>query len=76
MRLTRTETAILRALQAHGEGPVSVPEITRAVWGTRYIAADGNVVRVHIQNIRRKLGAEAIETVRFCGYRLAREVAA
>ncbi|MBQ7434033.1 MAG: winged helix-turn-helix transcriptional regulator, partial [Lachnospiraceae bacterium] len=40
-----------------------------AVWGNEYIGED-RLIDTHIKNIRHKLGADAIVTVKGVGYRL------
>jgi DNA-binding response OmpR family regulator len=70
VELTAREFAILEYL-ARREGEV-VPkrDILDNVWDGSFDGAD-NVVEVHVHALRRKLGADMIETVRGAGYRLA-----
>ena len=43
--------------------------LLRQVWGIDW-SRDGHLVEVHIGNLRRKLGADLVRTVRGVGYRL------
>lgn len=42
------------------------------VWGYDFIG-DEKTVNIHIMNLRRKLGADLIETIRGVGYRIDKE---
>ncbi|MCW4466764.1 response regulator transcription factor [Glutamicibacter sp. MNS18] len=69
VHLTPTEMKILLIL---GEDPgvvVSRSDILAEVWGYSW-DADHRVIDVHVQRLRRKIGASRIETVRGFGYRL------
>ena len=47
-------------------------ELARQVWG--YADDCGNkAINIHVMNLRRKLGADSVETVRGVGYRFAKE---
>jgi two-component system OmpR family response regulator len=45
--------------------------LDRLLKGGEEAEAASNALEVHVHNLRRKLGREAIETVRGRGYRLA-----
>jgi len=67
--ITAKEFALLEQLLLRAGEVVSKREIIEHVWDMAY---DGtpNIVEVYVSALRRKLGAEAIETVRGAGYRL------
>lgn len=68
--LTATEFDIL-ALLASAPGVVrSRSHLLEHVWGPEFVG-DDHLVDVHVANLRRKIGAEFIDTVRGVGYRLA-----
>lgn len=71
--LTWAERRIYDALAAAAPYPLEPREVARLAWaGAIVIAADEQLVRVHVRNIRRKLGQAAIETHHGRGYRLGR----
>ncbi len=70
IHLTPTEMRILLMLDREPGMVVSRTEILTEVWGYSW-DADHRVIDVHMQRLRRKVGAERIETVRGFGYRLA-----
>jgi DNA-binding response OmpR family regulator len=67
--VTAKEFALLEQLLLRVGEVVSKREIIEHVWDMAY---DGppNIVEVYVSALRRKLGAEVIETVRGAGYRL------
>jgi DNA-binding response OmpR family regulator len=67
--LTSREFAILECLARRAGEVVPKRDILDSVWDDAFDGPD-NVVEVHVHALRRKLGAEAIETVRGAGYRL------
>ena len=67
--LTSREFAILECLARRVGEVVPKRDILDSVWDDAFDGPD-NVVEVHVHALRRKLGAEAIETVRGAGYRL------
>ena len=72
LELTAREFALLHTLLA-APGRVFTREVLLAkLWGYDFYG-DERVVDSHIKNLRRKLGADYIETVRGVGYRAARE---
>ena len=46
--------------------------LVEAVWGYSYVG-DARMVNLHVMNLRRKLGAGVVETVRGVGYRVAKD---
>ncbi|MFJ2745552.1 response regulator transcription factor [Streptomyces sp. NPDC087440] len=67
--LTAKEFAVLEQLALRPDAVVSKAEMLEHVWDFAY-DGDPNIVEVYISTLRRKLGAERIETVRGAGYRL------
>ena len=70
--LTRQEFSLLTELASHTDEPVSREVILKNAWGFQ-LMGETRTVDVHIQRLRRKLGAAAIETVYRYGYRLCAE---
>ncbi|MUL42858.1 response regulator transcription factor [Streptomonospora sp. PA3] len=68
--LTAREFALLELLLRHRDQVLSRQQILSHVWGYDYDPGS-NVVDVYIRALRKKLGAERIETVRGMGYRLS-----
>lgn len=68
--LTAREFMVLEALMRHPTHIVARAKIEEALyaWGEE---VESNAIEVHVYNLRRKLGAGRIVTVRFQGYRLA-----
>lgn len=69
--LTPREFAVLEYLLRRSGEVVPKRAIVEHVWDIAF-DGDDNVVEVHVSALRRKLGADAIETVRGGGYRMAR----
>lgn len=70
--LTNTEYNLLE-LFLKNQGRVFTREnLLNLVWGYDFMG-DEKTVNIHIMNLRRKLGAELIETIRGMGYRLDKE---
>lgn len=67
--LTAREWAVLEALALRPGRIVSQSELERAALGFQSDVAS-NVIEVHVSSLRRKLGRNAIETVRGLGYRI------
>lgn len=70
VHLTPTELRILLLLTEDPSHVYSREKIAMTVWGCEW-AGDSRVVDVHIQRLRKKIGARMIETVRGFGYRFA-----
>ncbi len=68
--VTAREYALLEALLRRSGRLVSRSDLESLLYGFD-AAVDSNAIEVHISNLRRKLGREAIETVRGMGYRIA-----
>ena len=67
--LTAREFALLETLLRHPGRVLSREQLLSHVWG--YDHENGtNVVDVYVSYLRRKLGADAVQTVRGMGYRL------
>lgn len=69
LTLTSQEFALLEALMHAPDSTLSRQELLRTAWGYQGIG-ETRTVDVHIQRLRRKLGASCIETVYKLGYRL------
>lgn len=67
--LTARELALLEYLMRHADRVVGKVELRDHVWDGP--GEDGNVVEVYVGYLRRKLGRDAIVTVRGAGYRVA-----
>lgn len=68
LSLSRRETALLTALMEAGGRCLSADQIKDSLYGYEQNVGS-NAVNVHIHNLRRKLGAGVVETVRGIGYR-------
>ena len=69
--LTAREWALLEALVLRAGQFVSKGELDRLLnGGEAQVEATSNALEVHVHNLRRKLGREAIDTVRGRGYRI------
>src|SRR5688500_14975637 len=67
--LTAREFSLLETLLRHADQVLSREQLLSHVWG--YFFDPGtNLVNVYVNALRKKLGAESIETVRGVGYRL------
>nr|WP_240934582.1 response regulator transcription factor [Cellulomonas sp. IC4_254] len=69
VELTARELALLEYLMRHADRVVGKVELRDHVWDGP--GEDGNVVEVYVGYLRRKLGRDAIVTVRGAGYRVA-----
>jgi len=68
VELTAREFALAETLATHPDQVLSRQQLLSRVWGFDFDPGS-NVVDVHIRYLRRKLGAQRIETVRGMGYR-------
>jgi DNA-binding response OmpR family regulator len=69
VELTAREFALLETLLRHADQVLSREQLLSHVWGY-YFDPTTNLVNVYINSLRKKLGADVIETVRGVGYRL------
>jgi two-component system KDP operon response regulator KdpE len=69
VHLTPTEFDLLRALVRHRGRLLTHRQLLTTVWGSAY-AEDVAVLRVHVANLRRRIGARHIRTDPGVGYRL------
>jgi DNA-binding response OmpR family regulator len=68
--LTAREFSLLETLIRNADRVLSREQLLSHVWG--YLAEPGaNVVNVYVNSLRKKLGADVIETVRGVGYRVS-----
>lgn len=70
--VTPTEFDLLTALASRPGEVLNRHELVTEVWDTSWVG-DERIVDVHIGNLRRKVGAEHIATVRGVGYRMGQE---
>jgi DNA-binding response OmpR family regulator len=69
VELTSREFALLETFLRHADQVLSREQLLSHVWGY-FFDPSTNLVNVYVNNLRKKLGAEIIETVRGAGYRL------
>lgn len=69
LTLTAQEFSLLRALMLSPDAALTREELLRTAWGYQDMG-ETRTVDVHIQRLRRKLGATSIETVYKLGYRI------
>lgn len=67
--LSRRELSLLETFMRHPGQILSRAQLLSMVWGMDFDPGS-NVVDVYIRTLRKKLGAERIETIRGSGYRL------
>ena len=65
--LTAREWAVLLQLLSHQGVPQSKPSLEESVYGWQE-EIESNAIEVHVSNLRKKLGADLIRTVRGIGY--------
>ncbi len=70
VKLTALEYRLLTYLMRHRDRVVSKSELVEHIYGQDF-DRDSNTIEVIINRLRRKLGAERIETLRGHGYRIA-----
>lgn len=68
VELSPREFALTEVLLRHAGHVLSKVQLLDQVWGYDFDGAS-NVVEAYIRHLRRKLGAERIETIRTAGYR-------
>jgi two-component system response regulator QseB len=71
VELTRRERALLAALLQHPRQVLTPERLRDKVYGIDQ-EVESNAVNVHVHHLRRKLGPDAIETVRGVGYRMGK----
>lgn len=69
VQLTARELALLETLLRHADQVLSREQLLSHVWGFHFDSTS-NLVNVYVNSLRKKLGPDAIETVRGIGYRL------
>ena len=69
VELARREKALLRTLLQHPRQILSADQLSDSLYGFSQ-EVESNAINVHIHHLRRKLGADIVETVRGLGYRL------
>lgn len=69
IELTRTEFDVLELLLAHPGRVFTRDELLTLVWHYEFVN-DPKIVNIHVMNIRKKLGADLVVTVRGIGYKL------
>ncbi|MFC5495907.1 response regulator [Caenimonas terrae] len=69
VELARRELALLRTLLQHPRQILSADQLRDSLYGFAQ-EVESNAVNVHIHHLRRKLGADIVQTVRGQGYRL------
>lgn len=69
--LSRRETALLAALLEAQGRCLTAAQLEDRLYGFDS-SVESNAVTVHVHNLRRKLGAQVVETVRGLGYRFGR----
>ncbi len=67
--LSRRELGLLETLMRHPGQILSRAQLLSQVWGMDFDPGS-NVVDVYIRTLRKKIGAERVETIRGSGYRL------
>jgi DNA-binding response OmpR family regulator len=75
VHLTSREFALIETFLRHPDQVLSREQLLSHVWGY-FFDPNTNLVNVYVNNLRKKLGAEIIETVRGAGYRLTTATAA
>lgn len=70
--LTAREFEILKLLLENQGRVFTRDHLLNRIWGYDYFG-DEKIVNTHIKNIRKKLGADYIETIRGVGYKIEKE---
>jgi DNA-binding response OmpR family regulator len=68
--LTNREFALLETFMRHSDHVLSREQLLSQVWGYHFDPTT-NLVNVYVNTLRKKVGADRIETVRGAGYRFA-----
>ena len=71
VELSRREWALLRALLQSPGRVLNLEQLRDSLYGYSQ-DVESNAVNVHVHHLRRKLGADMVETVRGVGFRLGR----
>lgn len=71
VELSRRETALLGSLMQAGGRCLSGEQLKDSLYGFEQ-EVGSNAINVHIHHLRRKLGADIVETLRGLGYRFGR----
>jgi DNA-binding response OmpR family regulator len=69
VELTAREFSLLETLLRHPDQVLSREQLLSHVWGYDFDPGS-NVVDVYVRYLRRKMGADVVETIRGMGYRL------
>lgn len=69
--LTQLEYGLLALFMAHPGQVFTRETLLEQVWGYDF-CGDEKAVNIHIMNLRRKLGANVVETIRGVGYRFGK----
>ena len=72
VELTHKEFEILKLLMEHPNQVFTREILLEKLWGYDFFG-NPKVINVHIQNLRRKLATDYVETVRGVGYKIARD---
>jgi len=72
VELTQKEFEILKLLMEHPNQVFTREILLEKLWGYDFFG-NPKVINVHIQNLRKKLATDYVETVRGVGYKIARE---
>ncbi|MEM8905836.1 MAG: response regulator transcription factor [Actinomycetota bacterium] len=68
IELTAREYQVLEFFMRHAGQVISREQLLSHIWGYDFDPGS-NVVDVYVRNLRKKLGPECIETIRYMGYR-------
>ena len=69
--LTSREFALLETFMRHPDQVLTREQLLSQVWGFSFDPGS-NLVNVYVNTLRKKLGADVVETVRGAGYRMPR----
>jgi DNA-binding response OmpR family regulator len=71
VKVSRREFAILRALVEGAGRILTRSQLEKALYGGEH-GIESNAIEVHIHNLRQKLGATTLKTIRGVGYIIAK----